>query len=106
MLSIRRGRQCIFCRVSLFFGACSVAEQVKSQRQGYDCYNQYDQYRKYRIANIRQLSTDYGSPKIEQDMEQNRVVDAAALFADISKYKTECKCVDSLNPVHMKETKQ
>ena len=39
-------------------------------------------------------------------MKEDRIVDTSAFFTDISEHETECKSVDSLNPVHMKQTEQ
>ena len=49
---------------------------------------------------------DNRSPEIEQNVQQDGIVDAAALFADISEDHAETCGVDSLHHVHMEDAEE
>ncbi len=49
--------------------------------------------------------SDNSSPKVEQYVEENWAVDAAAFFTNISKNNTNSECINALYPIHVEYAK-
>lgn len=93
----------MLCSLSNLVGTFLKEEDTKEQSKYSACND--DETGNSFIFDGQPVSCS-ASPEVEEEVEEDGEVDAAAFLTDKAKYETKESCVDSLDNVHVEDAKE